>query len=66
MQIKHIAVLVAVVCGSATNAQPALDGFYAGASFATFSGDNTYNDIDFPLEGQMLGAFAGYSIQSGA
>ncbi len=66
MQIKHIALLVAMVSGSAANAQSALDGFYAGASFATFSGDNTYNDVDFPLEGQMLGAFAGYNMQSGA
>ncbi|MFG5382294.1 outer membrane protein [Yoonia sp. R2-816] len=50
---------------TAASAESAWEGSYAGASFATFSGENTYDNFDGPLgldlEGEMFGGFAGYS-----
>ncbi|MDX8350795.1 outer membrane beta-barrel protein [Cognatiyoonia sp. IB215182] len=59
-----ILIFFTTISGTAT-AQTAWEGFYAGGSFAAFSGENTYanpdGDLGFDLEGDMLGAFAGYN-----
>lgn len=66
MKIQHIALLLTVFSVSAASANPAWEGAYIGASYAPFSGENTYVDVEessnYELEGQMLGAFAGFGM----
>ncbi len=66
MKIAIFALSLSAAFATVANAQSAWEGAYAGASFATFSGESTYdNGVDpsdsFDLEGEMFGAFAGYN-----
>jgi opacity protein-like surface antigen len=67
--IPNILFVVAICTGGAGHAQSSWDGAYLGASLATASGNDLYDNgsesAEFELEGQLFGAFAGYNLSFG-